>query len=432
MHHSRRFKQVAIVTAVIGALGAVTAFGVAPLAQTELPDIESVIEQLPVSIAVPSPIERYSQTETIRRGDTLAQLLSRLGATDAEFLRFASADTIGRKILQLRAGRNVQAEIDDAGRVLRYAYRLGSIDDAAGAEPTRLEIHREGDGFVASEAVIPLERSVEIRSVEIRSSLFAATDDAGIPEMVAIKIADIFGGDIDFQRDLRKGDRLRVVYETIREADSLDAPAGSRVLAVEFENNGRKHDAFWFAADGRGEYYTFDGHSLRKAFLRNPLEFSRVTSGFSSSRLHPIHRDWRAHKGVDFGAPIGTKVRATADGVVSFVGQQRGYGNVVILQHRNHRSTLYAHLNGFASGLRKGARVDQGDAIAYVGRTGWATGPHLHYEFAIDGTQVNPLTVALPEGRTLDGAERARLVQAVAEVREQMLRYDTLLVASFQ
>ena len=135
---------------------------------------------------------------------------------------------------------------------------------------------------------------------------------------------------------------------------------------------------------------------------------------------------------MDFGAPTGTKVRATADGTVSFAGQQRGYGNVVIVQHRNNHSTLYAHLNGFASGLRKGARVSQGDTIGYVGRTGWATGPHLHYEIAIGGRQVNPLTVALPEGRTLDAGERARLVQAVAEVREQMLRFDTLLVASFQ
>ncbi|HEY5635210.1 MAG TPA: peptidoglycan DD-metalloendopeptidase family protein [Burkholderiaceae bacterium] len=432
MHHSRRFKHVAIATAVMGALGAVTAFGVAPLAQTEMPEVERVIELLPVSITAPDPIERFSQTETIRRGDTLAQLMSRMGATDAEFLRFASSDPTARKVLQLRAGRTVQVDVDDAGRVLRYAYRLGSIEEAGDEAPTRLEIRRQGDGFTALQAPIPLERSVEIRSVEIRSSLFAATDDAGIPESVAIKIADIFGGDIDFQRDLRKGDRLRVVYETIREADSLDSAAGSRVLAVEFQNNGKKYDAFWFADEGRGEYYNFEGRSLKKAFLRNPLEFSRVTSGFSNSRLHPIHRDWRAHRGVDFGAPTGTKVRATADGTVSFAGRQRGYGNVVIVQHRNNHSTLYAHLNGFASGLRKGARVTQGDTIGYVGRTGWATGPHLHYEIAIGGKQVNPLTVALPEGRTLDAGERARLVQAVAEVREQMLRFDTLLVASFQ
>ncbi|MCL4744824.1 MAG: peptidoglycan DD-metalloendopeptidase family protein [Burkholderiaceae bacterium] len=432
MHHSRRFKQVAIATAVVSALGAVTAFGVAPLTQSEIPEIERVVEPLAITIAAPDPIESFAQTETIRRGDTLAQLLSRLGATDPGFLRFASADPVARKVLQLRAGRSAQAEVDAAGRVLRYAYRLGSIDDVADSQPARIEIRRDGDAFTASETPIPLERSVEVRSVEIRSSLFAATDEAGIPELVAIKIADIFGGDIDFQRDLRKGDRLRVVYETIREADSLDSAVGSRVLAVEFVNNGKTYDAFWFGNEGRGEYYSFEGRSLKKAFLRNPLEFSRVTSGFSNSRLHPIHRDWRAHRGVDFGAPTGTKVRATADGVVEFVGRQRGYGNVVIVQHRNQHSTLYAHLNEFATGLRKGARVSQGDTIAYVGRTGWATGPHLHYEIAIRGEQVNPMTAALPEGRTLDGAERKRLVRAVADVREQMLRFDTLLVARFQ
>ncbi len=432
MHHSRRFKQVAIATAVISALGAVTAFGVAPLAQSEIPEIERVVEQLAVTIAAPDPIESFAQTETIRRGDTLAQLVSRLGAADPGFLRFASSDPIARKVLQLRAGRSVQAEIDAAGRVLRYMYRLGSLDEGTDSAPTRIEIRRDAETFTASESPIPLERSVEVRSVEIRSSLFAATDEAGIPELVAIRIADIFGGDIDFHRDLRKGDRLRVVYETIREADTLDSAVGSRILAVEFVNNGKAYEAFWFGNEGRGEYYSFDGRSLKKAFLRNPLEFSRVTSGFSNSRLHPIHRDWRAHRGVDFGAPTGTKVRATADGVVEFAGRQRGYGNVVILQHRNHHSTLYAHLNGFAAGLRKGARVSQGDTIAYVGRTGWATGPHLHYEIAIRGAQVDPLKVALPEGRSLDGAERERLVQAVAEVREQMQRFDTLLVARFQ
>jgi murein DD-endopeptidase MepM/ murein hydrolase activator NlpD len=341
-----------------------------------------------------------------------------------------------RKALQMRPGRTVQAEVDSLGRVLRFSYRLGGLEDDSSAEELkplkRIQVLRDGDRFSALEEQIPLERSVETRSVEIRSSLFAATDAAGIPEAVAIKVADVFAGDIDFTRDLRKGDRLRVVYETVREAGSFDSPSASRVVAIELVNDGKRYDAFWLEREGRGEYFTFDGRSLKKAFLRNPLEFSRITSGFTESRLHPVFRDWRAHKGVDFAAPVGTRVRAASDGTVEFVGQQRGYGNMVVLRHRNNYSTVYAHLNGFAEGMKVGARIGQGDLVGTVGQTGWATGPHLHYEIKINGDQVNPLTVALPEGKVLDGADRKRLAASVAQMREALARVDTLRVARFQ
>jgi len=436
MHRNARFRQVAALTAIVSALGAVTAFGVAPLADIELPPIETVTESVVLGLQNPDAIDSFVQTETIRRGDTLAALLARLGANDPEFLRFASSDPLARKALQLRAGRGVQAEVDWLGRVTRYSYRVGGLEDDSGADAarpaTRLEIRRDGDRLVASEAEVPLERSTEMRSVEIRSSLFAATDAAGIPENVAIKVAEIFGGDIDFHRDLRKGDRMRVVYETVREADSLDAAAASKVLAVEFFNDGRRFDALLFERDERPEYFAFDGRSLKKAFLRNPIEFSRISSGFSSSRLHPIMRDWRAHRGVDFAAPTGTRVRASADGTVEFIGQQRGYGNVLILEHRGEYSSLYAHLNSFADGLRQGSRVRQGDTIATVGSTGWATGPHLHYEIMIRGEQVDPMAVALPESEPLNGADRIRLRQAATEIRLALDQLDAIRLARFE
>ena len=436
MNRDKRFRQVAIATAMVGALGAVTAFGVAPIASSELPPPVTVTEPVALTLQAPEALERFIQSETIRRSDTLAALLSRMGAADSDFLRFVSADPVARKALQMRPGRTVQAEVDSLGRVLRFSYRLGGLEDDSSAEELkplkRIQVLRDGDRFSALEEQIPLERSVETRSVEIRSSLFAATDAAGIPEAVAIKVADVFAGDIDFTRDLRKGDRLRVVYETVREAGSFDSPSASRVVAIELFNDGKRYDAFWLEREGRGEYFTFDGRSLKKAFLRNPLEFSRITSGFTESRLHPVFRDWRAHKGVDFAAPIGTRVRAASDGTVEFVGQQRGYGNMVVLRHRNNYSTVYAHLNGFAEGMKVGARIDQGDLIGTVGQTGWATGPHLHYEIKINGDQVNPLTVALPEGKALDGADRKRLAASVAQMREALARVDTLRVARFQ
>jgi len=436
MHRNARFKQVAVLTALVGTLGAVTAFGVAPLAEVELPPVETITETVVLGLQNPDAIDGFVQTETVRRGDTLATVLSRLGANDPEFLRFAASDRVARKALQLRAGRSVQAEVDWLGRVTRYTYRLGGLEDDRGTDDARpgrrVEIRRDGEQLVATEAEIPLERATEMRSVVIRSSLFAATDEAGIPESVAIKIAEVFGGDIDFHRDLRKGDRLRVIYETVREADSLDAPAASKVIAVEFINDGDRYDAVLFERDGRDEYFDFEGRSLKKAFLRNPIEFSRVSSGFTHARLHPIMRDWRAHRGVDFAAPTGTRVRASADGVVDFVGQQRGYGNVVILKHANNHSSLYAHLNSFASGLRPGARVHQGDTIGAVGSTGWATGPHLHYEIRVRGEQVDPLKVALPESAPLEGSEKIRLLELAAEMQQSLAQIDEIRLARFE
>ncbi len=435
MHRNARFRQVAVATALVSALGAVTAFGVAPLTQVQLPPSERITEPVILGLPLPEGVDRFMQTETIRRGDTMAVLLGRMGASDGEFIRFVASDPVGRKALQLRAGRDVQAEIDNLGRVVRFSYRLGGLEEGSADEATpskRIEIRRDADGLVASQEEIPLERSVEMKSVEIRSSLFAATDAADIPENVAIKIAEIFAGDIDFHRDLRKGDQLRVLYETVREADGLGDPTGSRVIAVELLNDGTRHSAFLFEREDGNEYFSFDGRSLKKAFLRNPLEFSRVTSGFSLARLHPITRDWRAHRGVDFGAPTGTRVRATADGTVDFVGQQRGYGNVVMIEHRGNYSTVYAHLNAFAPGLRRGAKVRQGDSIGAVGSTGWATGPHLHYELKIRGNQVDPMRVALPDSKPLDGAEQQQLRQAASVVAQQLAQLDTIRLARFE
>jgi murein DD-endopeptidase MepM/ murein hydrolase activator NlpD len=279
-----------------------------------------------------------------------------------------------------------------------------------------------GGGFAATEQALTLETQVVMQTAEIRHSLFGASDAAGIPDAVATQLADIFGGDIDFHRDLRRGDRFAVIYESV---NHLGRPVRSgRILAAEFVNNGKAYRAAWFAdpdgGQGSGGYYTAEGKNIRKAFLRSPLEFSRITSGFSSARFHPVLQKWRAHKGVDYGAPTGTRVKATGDAVVEYVGVQGGYGKVVILRHQNRYTTLYGHLSGFASGLRKGNRVGQGDVIGFVGATGLASGPHLHYEFRVNDVHQNPLAMALPSApplapqqiglfRTQTGAHLARI-----------------------
>ena len=429
------FPKVATAVAATLTLAAVTAFGTAPLREVDLPPVQTIVESVAIAPAVrstedaPGPLQPYVRSERIQRGETLASLLDRLGATDGEFQKFVASDSRARKLMQLQAGRTVTAEIDEAGRVQSLQYRYASIDteSAYAAQPTgRVTIHRADGRFEARDEPIILERQVAMGVAEIRTSLFAAIDAAGIPDAVASQIADILDGEVDFTRDLRRGDTLRVVYEVVREADSLDPPSIGRILALEFSVNRSRHEAVWFdrGGAGQGEYFSFDGRSLRKAFLQHPVEFSRISSGFSHARMHPILKYTREHKGVDFAAPIGTKVRSSGDGVVEFIGQQRGYGNVIEIRHRNGVSTLYAHLNGFASGLSHGARVAQGEVIGFVGTTGWSTGPHLHYEFKVDGDQVDPLSVVMPESAPLDAGERDRFVAQTSGLRTQLAQLD--------
>jgi murein DD-endopeptidase MepM/ murein hydrolase activator NlpD len=431
------FPKVATAVAVSLTLAAVTAFGTAPLREVELPPLQTIVESVAIAPALrsadaePAPLQRFARSERIQRGETLASLLDRLGATDVDFQKFIAADRQARKLMQLQAGRTVNALIDEAGRVQSLQYRYAHLDSESD-EPTqptgRVTIRRVDDGFAASDEPIALERQVAVAVAEIRTSLFAAIDAAGIPEAVATRIADILDGEVDFNRDLRRGDLLRVVYESIREADSLDPPAIGRILALEFTINGTRHEAIWFDREGseQGEYFSFDGRSLRKAFLQHPVEFSRISSGFSHARMHPVLKYTREHKGVDFAAPIGTKVRSSGDGVVEFVGQQRGYGNLVEIRHRNGISTLYAHLSRFAPDLSKGAKVAQGAVIGYVGTTGWSTGPHLHYEFKVAGEQVDPLSVVLPPAAPLDAAERVQFVARTAGLRTRLAQTDSV------
>ena len=267
-----------------------------------------------------------------------------------------------------------------------------------------LVIEKNEKGFSASKETIALEVHNVLKSGTIQSSLFEATDAVGIPDSIATQLAEIFSAEIDFYRDLRKGDQFSLVYETLSHQGQVIR--SGRILSAEFVNNKKAHTAYWFqTGDGKGGYYTADGKSLKKAFLRSPLEFSRVTSGFSNARLHPVLNVVRAHKGIDYGAPTGTKVRAVADATVEFVGRQGGYGNMIILRHQGNYSTVYGHLNGFTTGLKKGTKISQGDTIGYVGQTGLASGPHLHYEFRVKSQQVNPLAVSLPTATPLNASQ---------------------------
>jgi murein DD-endopeptidase MepM/ murein hydrolase activator NlpD len=331
---------------------------------------------------LPAPVT-YVREDRLQRGDTYQGLLARLAINEADIQQLLRQ----RSLQMLRAGTVVTAEVlagkDHDGELVWLGFLTGR--DMA------VRIERVGQNLVASEQRIQIVTRSVLKSAVIRSSLFAAADAADIPDAVAIQLADIFGSDIDFLRELRQGDRFSVLYD-MHSVDGRPLRPG-RVLAAEFTNQGRKYRALRYADN----YYAPDGKNMRKALLRSPLELSRVSSGFGM-RMHPLHKAWRAHQGVDYAAPAGTRVRAVGDGIVEFAGRQGGYGNLVIVRHDSRISTFYAHLRTLGRGIRTGARVAQGDAVGLVGQTGWATGPHLHYEFRVAGAARNPLSVPLPAG----------------------------------
>ena len=372
--------------------GAVAAFAtIAPAPDLEpAPLRAAVIEPLPIAaseVLLPAP-GWFIREERFQRGETVPVFLMRFGLAALQIERLKREPALRH----LRPGLTVAAEVSAAGELVFLSFLSG--------RDTQITLAPLGEGYVATEERAPLETQLAMKSSVILSSLFAAADAAGVPDSVALQLADVFGGDIDFHRDLRRGDRFTVVYE-LRALRGRPVRAG-RVLAAEFLNQGKLYRAVHFGSS----YYTPDGRNLRKAFLRSPLDFSRVSSGFGMRR-HPFLQIWRAHQGIDYAAPAGSRVRAVGDGVVEFAGHHGGYGKLVILRHHGQYSSAYAHLSAFARGLHRGVRVSQGETLGTVGQTGWATGPHLHYEFRIAGQARNPLAIALPAAQPVAAHEMA-------------------------
>jgi len=428
----------ALTASVVGLLScfAVTAFGIAPLA----PDAAALPKRTVVQMLDTPSIEAQldelaahriglTRAEATRSSDTPDSLLKRAGAFDPAAAAFLRADPLARRVLQGRAGKMVHLTADASGQVQKIVVRFPAEKvEQQQSHFTRLTIERDGARFSARTETAPLQAQVALGSGGIRTSLFAATDDANIPDAIASQMADMFSGDIDFHRELRKGDRFSIVYETLTadgEPITWDGGAG-RLLAAEFTNNGRTYSAVWFKdnASGKGSFYGFDGQSKRRAFLASPMEFSRITSGFAM-RFHPIHNTWRQHNGVDYGAPTGTAVRSVGEGVVEMAGWQNGFGNVVHVRHSGNRTTVYAHLSKVD--VKKGQRIDQGQRVGAVGSTGWATGPHLHFEFRVGGRHVDPRAIArASEAITLPGYAKAQFQQTVASVKTQLAVAETM------
>ena len=430
----RHPKRLASSVAVLLLGTAVTAFGVVPLAPdaANLPvhQVLEAVQALPLQAQLDALVDhrfKLFRTDNTRSSDTFDTLLKRLNINDPAAAAFLRSDANARLVLAGRPGKTVTVEASDTQELSKLSTRWPTDDDALFK---RLVIERTGTAFTSRIETAPYVANARLSSGTIQTSLFAATDEARIPDAVAIQVAEMFSSDIDFRRALRKGDQFNVVYEAL-EADGEPLRTG-RVLSAEFINAGKAYQAMWFQAPGqdaqgntnKGGYYTLNGKSLRRAYLSSPVEFSRISSGFSM-RFHPILQKWRAHLGTDFAATTGTPARTVGDGVVGFAGSQNGYGNVVFIKHRNGHETVYAHLSKIS--VARGQTVSQGQTIGLVGSTGWATGPHLHFEFRVNGLHQDPMMIAKQsETIPVSAAALPLFRQLAAEVATQLQAAATI------
>lgn len=427
-HHPK--KVTALVAALLFAAGS-AAFAVASVdpepEHVTVRDVVETVQPLPMDQQLQSldahPFSLF-RTDTTQASDTVEALLTRLGVDDPDAAAFLRKDQNFRGSLLGRTGVNVTAEASDRHALLTLKARWTPTNDGTFR---RLVIQRTGEHQFASHIdTAPLVANTRLGSATIRRSLFGAADEAGIPDRVVSQVIDIFSGEIDFHRQLRAGDRFNVVYEAL-EADGEPLRTG-RVLSAQFVNKGQAHEAVWFQESGhKGGYFDLNGKSLESAYLSSPVAFSRVTSGFAM-RFHPILHQWKAHLGVDYAGAIGTPVRVIGDGQVEFAGVQNGFGNVVIVRHNPIDETVYAHLSRI--GVHPGQQVTQGQTIGAIGMTGWATGPHLHFEFRVHGVHQDPALIAKRnQAATLTAEARPAFEKVAAAMRLQLNAAGTTTTA---
>lgn len=428
---------VATVFAALTALGSVVANAIndqrdASMQQTSPPQALT-IPALPETVAIAHPvlqersgplpydIEQTEQNveprgddaawthETVKPRDTLSAIFKRAGIF-SELEAALKAGPAARKLVRIHPGQVVSMRIVD-GRLLELRSELSKLE--------ALRIIRRDDLFHSEIEQRDTETRQAVATGTISHSLFLAGKAAGLSDRLIMELAAIFAWDVDFALDIREGDRFTVLYEeTYLEGEKL---RDGEIVAAEFINQGERHHAYRHTTtDGRTSYFSADGRDMRKQFIRTPVSIARISSGFNLRRKHPVLNRIRAHKGVDYAAPTGTPIKATGNGRVTFRGKKGGYGNTVIIQHGSTYTTLYAHMSRFARGIKSGSRVQQGQTIGYIGSTGLATGPHLHYEFRVNGQHRNPLTVKLPKSAPLPKNELPQFVAAIKPLQDQL------------
>lgn len=379
-----------------------TATEAVAIALPELPATPAeAIHELPTPApAVPQPeLPRHKiSSAQVKPGDSLEAIFKRQGLTAGDVQRVLASKPLGPRLNHIFPGHNLtftQAE-DDA--LIKLEYSPGPLETLA--------FERQGDRFVGREVTSEPERALAYKHASIDHSLFVASQRAGFDDALTMRLAQIFQWDIDFVLDIRRGDEFHVLYEELSLGDRFIGYGN--ILAAEFVNQGDSYQATYYQqANGETGYFAPNGTSMRKAFLRAPVEFSRISSNFNLRRVHPLFKRSRPHRGIDYAAPQGTPILASGNGTVSIASRTNANGNYVVIRHGEQFVTKYLHLSKFARGVRKGARVKQGQTIGYVGATGWATGPHLHYEFLVNGVHKNPRTVKLPDAAPIAEQEQA-------------------------
>ena len=365
------------------------------------------------------PPEYAKLTLRINRGDTLDRLFRRNDLDLGDLAMMVKLPEAAPHLKKLIPGDELIIEHDE-GRLMSL-YRDLDLTSS-------MKITREDDSFTAKMIERPLEVRRKATYGRIDTTLFESAAQAGLPDKTVMNLAGIFAWDVDFVLDIRSGDDYYVLYEQLyQDGEYL---GDGEIIAAEFNNNGRTIQAIRYVnSEGRTDYFTPDGKSIRKAFLRAPVDF-RVSSSFNPNRLHPVLKTVRPHRGTDYAAPMGTPIKASGDGKVIFRGVKSGYGNVVILQHGGNITTLYAHMSKFAPKVRNGTRVRQGQTIGYVGKSGLVTGVHLHYEYRLNGVHRNPRTVKLPQADPIPAEYREEFLASVEPILDELLQYKRTRVAS--
>ncbi len=372
---------------------------------------EAVAQPDQLQAAAADSVDSWNEI-TIRRGDNLARIFDRNKASRGDLQRIIDLGGEAGKLTSIHPGQQLRLQLNSDGRVDQLEYPVDEL--------RTLHVKRDGDRFTARVSTLNTEIRERVISARIKNSLYLSARDAGLSEGMIMELASIFGWDIDFALDIRTGDYFTVMFEELH-ADSGKIKDGS-ILAAEFVNQDKSFRAVRYTdPNGATSYYNPEGRSMRKAFLRSPVDFRRISSRFQRERWHPVLGKKRPHRGVDYAAATGTPIRASGDGRITFVGYKGGYGKTVVIQHGTSYSTLYGHLNGYRKGIRSGKYVKQGQTIGYVGSTGLATGPHLHYEFRVNGVHRNPLTVKLPAAEPIP-----------SRYREDFLRKSKPLLATIE
>lgn len=343
-----------------------------------------------------------AKSVVVANGDTLSTVFAKVGLSPAVMHAVLASSPDAKQLSRLKIGQTLEFQLTEQGELASLRSKLNSLETLA--------LEQTPKGYVFKKEQVKPEVSTVYARGEINSSLFLAAKRAGLSHNLTMDLANVFGYDIDFALDIRKGDSFEVIYEE-KTVEGQRVDTGN-ILAARFTNRGKTYSAVRYTSkDGTTSYYNADGTSMRKAFIRTPVDFARISSRFSNGRKHPILNKIRAHKGVDYAAPHGTPIKSAGDGKVLLAGRKGGYGNTVIIQHGQRYRTLYAHMQGFAKGVRNGSTVKQGQIIGYIGTTGLSTGPHLHYEFQVDGVHVDPLGLKLPMADPIAKSEMPRFMQ---------------------